>query len=67
MWTELRECRVGDYIKAWFLGDKDPEGECYGWHEIFEIERKSNGKYYVAIEGWRGGEVYGTEDVFVKS
>lgn len=67
MWTELKNCKKGDLIKATFLGNKDPEElHDYNWHEIYAIERKTNGKYYVAIEGWRGDEVYGSEDVFRK-
>lgn len=67
MWTELRNCRVGDYIKASFLGNTDPsDASDYNWHQIYEISAKSNGRYYVAIEGWKGGEVYGTEDVYLK-
>lgn len=68
MWKELKDCKEGDLIKAWFLGNRDPEDSSdYNWHEIYKLERKSNGKYYAAIEGWRGDEVTGTEDVFVKS
>lgn len=67
MWTELRYCKEGDQIKAWFLGNRDPEDtNDNNWHKIYSLEEKSNGKYYAAIEGWRGGEVYGTEDVFVR-
>lgn len=67
MWTELKKCEAGDLIKAWFLGNKDPEdSRDLNWHKIYTLEKKSNGKYYAAIEGWRGGEVYGTEDVFKK-
>ncbi len=65
MWTELKYCRKGDYIKAYFLGDSDvPNGG--HWHEIFEIEEKPNGKYYAAIEDFRGGELRGIEDVYRK-
>lgn len=67
MWTELRNCRVGNLIKAYFLGNKEPDSPTdFNWHEIYKLEKKSNGKYYAAIEGWGGNEVYGTEDVFVK-
>lgn len=68
MWTELRYCSEGDYIKAWFLGNKDPEDyHDHNWHRIFKLERKGNGRYYVAIEGWRGAEVSGTEDVYKRN
>lgn len=67
MWTELKNCSRGDLIKATFLGNRDPsDSSDYNWHEIYALEKKSNGKYYAAIEGWRGDEVYGTEDVYVK-
>ena len=36
------------------------------WHEIYELEKKENGKYYTAIEGWKGAVVSGSEDVFRK-
>ena len=65
MWTELRYCNEGDYIKAWFLGNRDPEDQHdYKWHRIYALEKKDNGKYYAAIEGWRGAEVTGVEEVF---
>lgn len=67
MWKELCECHKGDLIKASFLGNKDPENpNDFNWHFIYELEKKTNGKYYVAIEGWKGAEVSGREYVFVK-
>ncbi|MBQ9199294.1 MAG: hypothetical protein IJ141_03880 [Lachnospiraceae bacterium] len=67
MWKELRYCKVGDLIKATFLGNYDPSDPLdYNWHFIYTLEEKNNGKYYASIEGWRGGEVYGSEEVFVK-
>lgn len=66
MWTELKYCSEGDYIKATFLGNVDPSNpNDLKWHKIYRLEQKDSGKYYVAIEGWKGDEVYGTEDVFV--
>lgn len=67
MWTELKNCRAGDYIKASFLGNRDPaDPSDYNWHLIYELSKKSNGRYYASIEGWKGAEVYGIEDVYVK-
>lgn len=67
MWTKLKYCRVGDYIRAYFLGNYPPDSnDNLGYHEIYRMEKASNGNYYVAIEGWRGGEVSGEEDVFKK-
>lgn len=67
MWTELKNCRAGDYIKAYFLGNRDPsDSSDYNWHQIYEIYEKPNGHYYAKIEDWRGDEVYGSEDVYVK-
>lgn len=67
MWTELKNCSKGDFIKASFLGNRDPEDEKdKSWHEIYELEKKENGKYYTAIEGWKGAVVSGSEDVFRK-
>lgn len=67
LWKELKDCGEGNLIEAWFLGNRNPEDSSdYNWHRIYKLEQKSNGKYYAAIEEWRGGEVNGTEDVFVK-
>lgn len=65
MWTELRYCSVGDRIKASFLGNSDPaDSRDHNWHEIYAMEEKTRGEYYVAIEGWRGGFVDGNKDVY---
>ena len=67
MWKELRDCHVGDYIKATFLGNRDPADSAdKNWHQIYQLELKSNGKCYAAIEGFGGKELYGTEDVYVQ-
>ncbi len=67
MWTELRYCSAGDYIRAYFLGDSDIENpsNC-SWHQIFILEALGNGDYYVSIEGFKGGKLSGLSDVFRK-
>lgn len=67
MWTELRYCKERDLIRAYFLGDTDIENpnNC-NWHMIYTLREQSNGKYYVAIEGFKGCELSGLSDVYVK-
>lgn len=60
MWTELKYCRQGDYIRAYFLGDSDIESSSnYTWHEIYTLENVGGGEYYAAIEGFKGGRLSG--------
>lgn len=67
MWTQLKNCREGDLIKAYFLGNSDPSDPSdYNWHTIKTISANSDGSYYVAIEGFKGTSFYGTEDVYVQ-
>ncbi len=65
MKTELRYCSEGDYIKATFLGNRDPEDpNDLNWHRIYALESKSNGRYYAAIEGWgSSSDLYGSTEV----
>ena len=67
MWTELRFCREGDLIRAYFLGDSEIENpNNHNWHKIYKIYEKSDGKYYASIEGFRGSELSGLSDVYKK-
>lgn len=67
MWTELKYCRQGDYIRAYFLGDSDIESSSnYTWHEIYTLENVGGGEYYAAIEGFKGGRLSGLSDVYKK-
>lgn len=63
MWSELKYCHEGDIIRAYFLGDRDPENHgC--WHKIYTLQSLGGGKYYAAIEGWRGAELDGSTEVY---
>lgn len=65
MWTKLKYCNSGDLIRAYWLNDEDIENpDNCNWHLIFEIKEERNGKYYVAIQGWRGRQENGEVDVF---
>ena len=67
MWTELRYCNEGDYIRAYFLGDSNIESSLnYNWHQIYTLESVGNGDYYAAIEGFKGGRLSGLSDVYKK-
>lgn len=65
MWTTLENCFEGDYIRAYFLGDTNIDDiDNLNWHKIYELQETKNGKYYAAIEGFRGSELYGNTDVY---
>ena len=67
MWTELKYCREGDLIRAYFLGDSDIESPSnHNWHQIYAMEDKGNGDYYAAIEGYKGTILPGRSDVYKK-
>lgn len=65
MWTTLENCCEGDYIRAYFLGDSDIDSSSnYTWHKIYTLEKKSNGDYYAAIEGFGGRILSRLSDVY---
>ena len=65
MWTKLKQCRKGDLIKAVFLGNPDPaDSRDKNWHQIYDLNADSGGRYYVAVEGWGSGKMDGNEEVF---
>lgn len=67
MKTELRYCREGDYIKALFLGNNDPEDpNDLNWHQIYQIEKKDEGRYFVAIKGWGSKSDFSGSETVVK-
>lgn len=66
MWTQLKNCRVGDKIKAVFLNNLDPaDPRDTDWHTIYELNAQG-GQYYVAVERWGGRLMRGDTEVFKK-